>query len=210
MLATSRWARAAGLWIAGVALLASAPPSLTAQEFQVDRSVDRVVRFTSRAAIEEIVGVTDRIDGYVVLDGPRLSAETGGDDTEVYFEVDLAGLDTGIGLRNRHMRDNYLEVGRYPYAMFAGRIVRTERTPSGDFRVAASGDFTVHGVARPREIMCRVAEVGASLRAQCDFEVLLSDHGIDIPKIMFLKVAEEIRLQLDFTVTAAGGGGGHP
>ena len=30
------------------------------------------------------------------------------------FSVDLRTLDTGIGLRNAHLRDNYLEVSRGP------------------------------------------------------------------------------------------------
>jgi polyisoprenoid-binding protein YceI len=182
----------------------------SAQEFQVDRSGERVVRFISRASIEEFDGVTDRIDGYILLDGPALGPETGGDDTEFYIEVDLASLDTGIGLRNRHMRDNYLEVAEFPYASFAGRIVRTESTASGDFRVTASGGLTIHGVSRPRDITCRVTRAGAGYHATCGFEVLLTDHDIEIPKIMFLKLANEIRLELDFTVTAAPSAGDRP
>jgi hypothetical protein len=41
-------------------------------------------------------------------------------------------------------------------------------------------------------------------RALCAFEVLLSDHQIEIPKVMFLKLANEISLELDFVVTPAG------
>lgn len=189
----------------GVAvLLAAASPSLGAgQEFQVDRRAANRVVFTSRAAVEEFQGVTSRIDGFVVLDGPTLGPETGGADTRFYFEVDLASLDTGIGLRNRHMRDNYLEVGRYPFATFEGSIVRT--VPGGEsvFRVTAEGEFVVHGVSRRRQLTCRVEPISAGYRTQCDFEVLLSDHDIEIPKIMFLKLANEIRLALDFSVVPA-------
>ena len=200
MLARRRRAGVLGLAVA-LAILADATAG-SAQEFQVDQSRDRLVRFISRASIEEFDGVTDRIDGYVLLDGAALGPATGGDDTEFYLEVDLASLETGIGLRNRHMRDNYLEVGRFPYATFSGHIVRTEETTSGDYRVTASGDFTVHGVARPRELTCRVSPVGAGYRVVCGFEVLLTDHDIEIPKVMFLKLANEIRLELDFTVAA--------
>jgi polyisoprenoid-binding protein YceI len=197
-----------GLGVA-LAIFAGAAPG-SAQEFQVDQARDRLVRFISRASIEEFDGVTDRIDGYVLLDGARLGPESGGDDTEFYLEVDLASLDTGIGLRNRHMRDNYLEVGKFPFATFAGHIVRTEPTSSGDFRVTASGGLTIHGVTRPRELTCRVTPADGAYRAVCDFEVLLTDHQIEIPKIMFLKLANEIRLELNFTVTAANRAGDRP
>ena len=208
MLARPRRDGVMGLGVV-LALLACAATG-SAQEYLVDRAADRLVRFVSRAAIEEFDGVTDRIDGYVLLDGAALSADTGGDDTEFYFEVDLGSLETGIGLRNRHMRDNYLEVGEYPYATFKGQIIRTEVTSSGDFRVTASGGLAIHGVERPRDLTCRVTPVGRGYRVVCGFEVLLTDHEIEIPKVMFLKLANEIRLELDFTVTAETGTGERP
>ena len=196
--------RQAGIVSLGALLALFAGASfVSAQEFQVDQGVTRLVRFVSRAAIEEFDGVTDRIDGYILLDGAMLGPETMGDDTDLYLEVDLASLDTGIGLRNRHMRDNYLEVGKFPYATFAGHIVRTEVTPSGDFRVTASGGLTIHGVAQPRELTCRVTPTAGGYRVVCGFEVLLTAHEIEVPKVMFMKLANEIRLELDFTVTAA-------
>ena len=202
--------RRAGVLGATVVLATFAGAAVcSAQEFQVDQSRERSVRFISRAAIEEFDGVTDRIDGYVLLDAASLGPTTGGDDTEFHLEVDLASLDTGIGLRNRHMRDNYLEVSRFPYATFSGHLVRAEETASGDYRVTASGSFTVHGVTRPRELTCRVTPMGQAYRVVCAFEVLLTDHEIEIPKVMFLKLANEIRLELDFivaSVTRAGDG----
>ena len=180
------------------------PVSGPAQELQVDPGAGNVVRFISHASIEEFEGVTDRIDGYVVLGSPALGVETGGEGTELYLEVDLGSLDTGIGLRNRHMRDNYLEVAKYPFASFKGRIERTEAGPGQSFRVSARGALTIHGVERDRMLTCRVEPRGAGYRAQCGFEVLLSDHNIEIPKIMFLKLANEIRLELDFSVARAG------
>jgi len=189
----------------GVSKLA---PPVAAQEFQVDLSAERTVRFISRASIEEFEGVTDKIDGYALLDGPTLTPEVGGNDTEFYLEVDLASIDTGIGLRNRHMRDNYLEVARYPFASYRGSIVSVASAPGGGaFRVTTRGDLTIHGVTRPMEIPCDVTAEGRGYRTRCSFQVLLSDHQIEIPSIMFLKLANEIRLELDFAMAPVGDGG---
>ncbi len=164
----------------------------------MDLEAERVVRFISRAAIEEFEGVTDRIDGYVLLDTDGLTEETGRGETELYFEVELASLDTGIGLRNRHMRDNYLEVETYPYAAFGGKIARAAPLADGAYRVTAQGVLGVHGVERERAITCDVSPAGAGYRVQCAFTVLLSDHDIEIPKVMFLKLNNEIRVEVDF------------
>ena len=79
--------------------------------------------------------------------------------------MDLASIDTGIGLRNRHMRDNYLEVEKYPYASFKGAIGAVQPSADGGGRVTASGTFTIHGVSREREITCDVTPVGEGYHA---------------------------------------------
>ena len=179
------------------------PIGAAGQEFHVDHDTDKEVRFTSQAPIEEVVGVTDRIDGYVLLNGPRLEAGLATQGTQLYLEVDLASLDTGLGLRNRHMRSNYLEVEEFPYAFFDATIERVEAVPAGGFRVTAQGVMNIHGVEREMDVPCDVSERGEGYRVRCTFNTRLSDFDIEIPKLMFLKLANEVRLDLDFTVRPA-------
>jgi hypothetical protein len=63
-------------------------------------------------------------------------------------------------------------------------------------------------VGDERDVTCDVTPDGRGYHASCSFPVLLSDHHIKIPKVMFLKLANEIRVELDFTVTPAGGSSG--
>ncbi len=184
-------------------LFACSPAGAAGQEYHVDRDADNDVRFTSRAPIEEVVGVTDRIDGYVLLDGPRLEEGSAIERTQLYLEVDLASLDTGLGLRNRHMRDNYLEVEEFPYAFYDAAIERIEPVGGDSFRVTARGVLTIHGVERERDLSCDVSERGEGYRAECTFTLLLSDFDIEIPNLMFLKLANEVLLELDFVVRPA-------
>jgi polyisoprenoid-binding protein YceI len=172
----------------------------------VDLEADNLVRFISRASIQEVEGVTDRIDGYVLLSSERLSTTFVRSETEFYFEVDLASLDTGISLRNRHMRDNYLEVRDYPYVTLEGSIASVEAAPGGGFRVEGIGRMGLHGIERVVSTPCEVAEEGEGYRARCAFQVLLSDYGIKIPRVMFLKLANEIQIELDFHLKPASTG----
>ena len=196
----------AASWRIAITALAvgQGPPTVRAQELHVDQGASRVARFGSRTQLDAFEGVTEKIDGYVLLRGGPLSTTAGDDDAEMYFEVDLASLTTGIGLRDRHMRDDYLEVKKYPYASFKGKITHTEVAEGGDAKVTAAGTFSVHGVSMEREIVCDVTSAGSGYRAECVFPVLLSDHHIDIPKVMFLKLSNEIQLDVQFTVSPAG------
>ena len=195
---------ARGRWASLVVVLWTGSPAMaSAQEFHVDTQAENLVRFLSRASIEEFDGITERIDGYVLLNEPALAVDAHLDGTELFFEVDLASLDTGVGLRNRHMRDNYLEVKEHPYATFQGTLDNVAAGAGGAFRVVTSGAMTIHGVRRDMRIPCEVTPDDGGYRVRCGFQVLLSDFDIKIPRVMFLKLANDIRLELDFAVRPA-------
>jgi polyisoprenoid-binding protein YceI len=186
----------------GAALGLTAWAPVGAQEYHVDVAAERRVVFVSEAPIEAFEGVTERIDGYVILDGDGVRAGDAFEGAELYFEVDLASLDTGIGLRNRHMRDNYLEVEAHPWATFTGDVHRIEPSDDG-WRVQSRGVFAVHGVEQPRTLTCLASEDGQGYDVDCAFDVRLSDHDIEIPRVMFLKLAEDVRVQLSFRLRPA-------
>lgn len=185
-----------------VAFAAAAP--LGAQEYHVDRDAPRRVVFISATTLDEFEGVTERIDGYVLLDGEGVRPTSDPGIGELYFEVDLASIDTGIGLRNRHMRENYLEVESHPYATLRATIDRIVPGEGGAVRVSATGDFSVHGVTRQRTVECSADPSGDGFDVNCAFPVLLAQHDIDIPRIMFMKLAPEVRLELSFRLLPAG------
>ena len=167
-----------------------------AAEYHVDKEADNLVKFISKAPLEEFEGVTDRIDGYVLWFGPDSLEKS-----EVYLEVELGDLDTGIGLRNRHMRDNYLETDKYPYAQYSGKCIDIQREqPAGVHIVTCEGTMKIHGVENPLQIQGRVEEVDNGIRVATEFSVELPDYDIAVPKVMFLKINETIRLDIRFTV----------
>ena len=168
------------------------------QAYQVALESDRLVRFTSSTAIDEFEGTTERLDGLVLLNTEELTDRTGGAESEIYFEVDLASLDTGIGMRDRQMRNSYLEVDRYPYAAFGGTIEQVTSLPGEMFQVTTQGILGIHGIEQERALTCNLATVNEGYRVNCAFPVFLSDHDIEIPKLMFLKLNNEIRMELNF------------
>lgn len=203
------FASAGRLWAPLLLAAGSLLPShAQAQLYRVDLARENRVRFLSDAPLEDFEGVTHRIDGFVRLQGEGLGGAADLAASEFHFEVDLASLDTGIGLRNRHMRDNYLETKRFPFAAFTGRIEALEPAAPGGFRVVAVGGLAIHGVERSRQIECRVDPAGTAsatesedLRVRCSFPVALPDHQIPIPRLMFMRIDEVMELEVDFYLT---------
>jgi polyisoprenoid-binding protein YceI len=185
------------LWalLATGSTLAFSPPA-RALEYHVDTTAANEVRFISDAPIEDFAGTTRRIDGYVFWPGDSLASGTAYDKSELYFEVELDALDTGIDLRNRHMRENYLETDRFPYASYRGTIESVAALPSGGWRVHSKGKLSIHGVERDYSIQCDVDKDGAGYSLKSSFQVRLPDFKIKVPSLMFMKISETIELEL--------------
>jgi len=169
-----------------------------AKEYNVNKSQANQVKFISDAPIESFEGVTDRIDGYIVWQG-----DDPADQSDIYLEVDLNTLDTGIGLRNRHMRENYLETEKYPFTYFKGRITSAVASDSGFTKVNADGKIFIHGVEKAIQVAGKLTPLADGFRIECKFIVKLSDFNIEIPSIMFYKIDENMDMQLDFYISPA-------
>ena len=90
-------------------------------------------------------GATDQIDGFIYWEGDSLSVEK----SQLHFEVDLAGFDSGIGKRDRDMRE-VLGTDKWPKAVYKGEITELAAVDSTvtAFRVETRGTLSLHGVER--------------------------------------------------------------
>ena len=180
-------------------LLAGLPSPAGAEEFLVHPGKENKVVFVSKASMESFEGKTNKLEGRIDLDPANL-----GDSIPVHFEVDLASLDTGLPMRNRHMRENHLETAKYPKAVFEGAAVRGPAgealEPGKTKRFDVEGTFTLHGVSRRIRINVDATYApqpqGDRISFQTTFLVLLGDYQISRPQFLFLKLAEsqEVRV----------------
>ena len=184
-------------WLFGVWILLGLAANSLAVEWQVDLTKPRVAKFISRAPLEEFEGITEDIDGYLYWEDDSLFKNN-----EFYFEVNLNTLDTGIGLRNRHMRERYLETDKWPVASYQGKIVDVAKTDSAGltvYEVQTQGTFSVHGVERDIEVAGTVEMLEAGLmRIKAAFQIELPDYNIKIPQVMFFKLNKVIKIRVMF------------
>ncbi len=173
--------------------------SLFAGEYQVDKSAKNMVKFISDAPIEDFEGITEKIDGYIFWEGDDLLNKS-----DMYFEVDLNSVDTGIGLRNRHMRENYLHTDKYPITHFTGKMTKVEKKTDQEYSVTAEGKFYVHGVEKQKTAIGVMKKVkNNQYKITTKFTVALTDHNIEVPSIMFYKIDEDMEIILEFYVGVA-------
>jgi polyisoprenoid-binding protein YceI len=159
-----------------------------------------VVVFESSAPMESFEGRTSQVSGVVDLDPAAL-----GETFALTVEVDMTSLDTGIGMRNTHMRENHLHTERFPKAVFtAAKIVEGAGTSLLDGQPHAlkvRGTMSLHGVDRTVELPLRVtrseSQGGPRLRIESSFEVSLADYGIPRPKFLVMKLNEVQKVHVE-------------
>lgn len=95
-----------------------------------------------------------------------------------------------------HFNENYIESDKYPKAIFKGKInEKIDFTKNGTYDISATGDFTLHGVTKARTLKGKLTVNQGSLNITTDFDVALADHKIEVPQIVFVKVAQVIKVK---------------
>lgn len=194
-----------------VVVVSSAAAQAAPRTFEIGDKLKRdVVSFTSDAPVELIVGKTSAITGKVTVDDSLDLTKP----VQANFDVDLASIDTGIPLRNEHMRDNFLETKKYPTATFV--LKKLDNPPKQlkegqTVKLSGTGDFSIHGKTVSKKVTVEVtyskkcpqteanAPTSPAKAPGCDllhikttFPVAFADHSIQRPQIVFQKLADTV------------------
>jgi polyisoprenoid-binding protein YceI len=162
-------------WVAAL-LLAAAEPKIS----------DAEVLFVAHGSL----GM--RIEGKTA----DLSIARTGDALE--FIVHLETLQTGIELRDRHMRDDVFEVQRFPVARLR---VRHPPLPGAKTSGTAPGELTVHGQTRPVNVAFNL-KPRSGYDVNASFQMNLRDYGMTAPTYLGISVKPEIDVSADFHLDA--------
>lgn len=182
-----------------LALLIYLPLAAEGGEWHVDRKArENQVEYTSSVASFTFSGVTDQIDGFIYWEGDSLSVEK----SQLYFEVNLADFDSGIGKRDRDMRD-VLDTDQWPKAVYKGEITEISVVDSSvtALRVETRGTLSLHGVEQEIGVPGLILMQEERSRVEAAFSLKLADYGIEAPSLAaFVKVSQEIDLEVSVSL----------
>jgi polyisoprenoid-binding protein YceI len=124
------------------------------------------------------------------------------------LSVDLGTLDTGIGLRNDHMRSRYLEVSRG--AGFDRAVLTEIRLGEGDPRAVRgkarfTGTFLLHGTKKPIAGQATVHQEGRAYRVEASFPLTVSEFGIEKPQYLGVGVREQVSVTVSLVAEPSQG-----
>lgn len=122
---------------------------------------------------------------------------------ELAVQVPIKSLAFEKKMMQEHFNENYMESDRYPTAKFSGVIEqKIDWTKNGEYAVTAKGILTIHGVAKARTIAGRIAVNAGVITFNSSFDVACAAHKIEIPSIVFTKIAEVIKVTVQSKLTS--------
>jgi polyisoprenoid-binding protein YceI len=120
------------------------------------------------------------------------------DDTAITVIVTLESFDTGITLRDKHMREKYLEAQKFPQAK-----LRVERAAlqlpefDGDTSADAHGQLDLHGQSHPVTFHY-TAKRGGDYAVSGKMRINMKDYGIEVPTYLGVTVKPDVDVEVKF------------
>ena len=169
-----------------VMLTGSAPARAESLRFRIQPEASEITfRATSRLMNAE--GHFGRFSGDVVADpaGP-----TG---ARITLTIDAASLETGIEMRNKHLRSaDFFDIERFPTIAF-----QSVRVESAGRRATVMGRLTLHGVTREIAVPVDVQITETALVASGEFIINRGEYAMNYNSFLN-PIGNEVRVAFTF------------
>jgi polyisoprenoid-binding protein YceI len=135
------------------------------------------------------------------IEGRTNELEVAEANASVTVAVALAGLDTGIALRNKHMREKYLETAKYPSAeLLVPRSALQFPQEGSEISASADAKLTIHGQTKPVTIRYQARRAGTTYEIRGTTHVNMNDFGISVPSYLGVTVKPEVDIAVRFSM----------
>lgn len=133
---------------------------------------------------------------------PTGELKVDGDQVTGLLTLKLENFNTGIEMRDHHMKEKYLETGKYPDAILK---ITEMKLPEGaatktESKVPFRGELTLHGVTKPVDGHADLAPTSKGWKVSSNFQVNIEDYKIPVPSFAGITVASKVDLNVDFEV----------
>lgn len=113
------------------------------------------------------------------------------------FKIPVASFNGfNSGLQRSQFNEKFMESDKYPEATFTGKLpFDFSELKKGMQALKVFGILKMHGVQKERTIPVYLFMANQLMVIHTKFSVSLEDHNIQVPKILYKKVASEITVE---------------
>jgi polyisoprenoid-binding protein YceI len=109
--------------------------------------------------------------------------------------IQMDSFSTGIGLRDKHMKENYLESSKFPDSSFTYKKLALPKDITGE-NIPFEGTLKLHGIEKPITGLLKTEKKNSALILEHFFKIKTSDFGISTPKYMGVVMGEEVEIKV--------------
>jgi len=124
-----------------------------------------------------------------------LDASTG----QMEWAVPMNKFVFASSLMQKHFNENYVESEKYPKSTFKGKINELSKvnfSKDGTYPVTVTGSMFLHGVTKEVTAKGVITVEKGKVLASSSIELMLKDYKIDIPTVVFVKIAESAKISI--------------
>ena len=144
------------------------------------------VSFFSSAPLEDITAVSNKLEGIVDF-------ETG----NFFFRVPITTFIFPSSLMQKHFNEKYMESETYSISSFKGSFTnKLSISKNESVSVSAIGILNIHGVDQDINIKTDLIIQDEEVKFSSEFNVLLKDYNIKVPKIVRMNIADTISVNV--------------
>ena len=105
-----------------------------------------------------------------------------------------------LGLMEEHFNENYLESNIYPTSTFEGSIEDFDKISLDDNfqQISIKGILTIKGESNEILAVGFLKKNNNKIEIKSSFSVKLSEYKIKIPRVVFKKIDEEVKINLNY------------
>ena len=118
----------------------------------------------------------------------------------VIFTLALDSLRTGISFRDNHMRERYLETGKYPYATLEVERSELQWPEAAPVSAKVKGKLTLHGVTRTVTISYQAQGTCHHANVEGSIHINMKSFKIETPVHLGMTVRPGIDISLKIGV----------
>lgn len=139
--------------------------------------------------------------GFLTFEGTTRRLELASDDTTLTFTVPMDTVQTGIALRDEHMRDKYVQTATYPNVVLTLPRADVAWPAAGQrTEIELQGTFEAHGVEKTVPVTAQLRERKGLVEVRASFPFDTTEHGIAIPSYLGVTIKPEMRAEVQLTV----------
>jgi len=105
-----------------------------------------------------------------------------------------------LGLMQEHFNENYMDSGKYPKSTFSGVILNFDdkklENKYTNFRI--KGEIEIKGIKKEISTIAKIKKTDDGINLSTTFNIQLSDYNVKIPRLVFKKIDENIKVNLNY------------